>query len=438
MSDLKQTISFATNLYLQKARTLYAGYVRRAPLAQLHLRRGRENPYALYERIRADGVLVPTRLGNWSTASHRVCGAVLRDRRFGVRPADAAGAEAAVAADGADAGGLSFLEMNPPDHTRLRRLAQPAFGPKAVAAYRERIERTAGGLLERAAGAGAGGFDLVSAFAAPLPIAVITELLGVPDANADEFAAYGATVGSALDGIKSLRHAARLRAEEAKLARLFGDLFALRREEPRDDLVSALVAAGGDRIRPAEVLPMCELLLLAGFETTVNLIGNCVLALLDRPEQWEAVCADPAGLAPRAVEEALRYDPPVQATSRVALEPVEVEGRPVRKGQWIVTLIGGANRDPEVYERPDEFDLHRVDPPEHLAFSAGVHYCLGQPLARLEAQIAIQLLAERMPGLARAGAVRRRNSSTIRGPLHMPVRAGNSSRAAQTGVALQA
>jgi cytochrome P450 len=426
MSDLRATSSFAANLYLQKASTAYAAYLRRDPIAQLHLRPGRENPYAVYERIRAAGPLVPTRLGNVATVSHRACSAVLRDRRFGVRAADAG------PADGTDPLDLSFLELNPPDHTRLRRLAQPAFGPKAVATYQDRIERTAADLLDRAAAGGR--FDLVSAFAAPLPIAVITELLGIPDADAREFAAYGATVGSALDGIKSLRHAARLRAGEAKLTGLFENLFALRRAEPRGDLVSALVTAGDERIRPAELLPMCNLLLVAGFETTVNLIGSCVLALLEHPEQWEAVCADPRGMAPKAVEEALRFDPPAQATSRIALEPADVEGAPVRKNQWVLTLIGGANRDPEAYERPDRFDIGRRDPADHLAFSAGVHYCIGQPLARLEATAAIQLLAERMPGLTLAGAVRRRNSLTIRGPLRLPVSAGRGRRAATVAV----
>jgi cytochrome P450 len=162
-------------------------------------------------------------------------------------------------------------------------------------------------------------------------------------------------------------------------------------------------------------------LLIAGFETTVNLIGNAVVALLDHPEQWAALCADPRGLAPKVVEEALRFDPPVQRTMRVALEPLELDGYFVHKGQWIIVLIGAANRDPEAYERPDDFDIHREGGPDHLAFSAGIHYCIGQALARLEGTIALQMLAERMPRLRRAGAVKRRNATTIRGPLRLPV-----------------
>jgi hypothetical protein len=415
VSDLRPAAAFAARLYCQRAGTAYAGYLRRDPMALLRLRPGRVSPYPIYERMRAGGTLVPTRLGNWASTSHRVCDSVLRDRRFGVSsPGDAQ--------PGQDEGDLSFLSMNPPDHTRLRRLAQPAFSPKAVATYRGRIEAVVGELLDRAAAAGE--FDLVSEFAAPLPIAVITDLLGIPDADSAEFARYGTVIGSALDGIKSLRHAGQLQASDAALGRLFESIFELRRREPRDDIVSRLVAAEGDQVEPGEMLPMCTLLLVAGFETTVNLIGNAVLALLRHPEQWRALRADPEGLAAGAVEETLRFDPPVQRTERIALEPLELEGKTVRRDQFVITLIGAANRDPEAYDHPDTFDIRRDGAADHLAFSSGIHYCLGQPLARLEATIALRMLAERMPGLARAGAVRRRNATIIRGPIRVPVTAG--------------
>jgi cytochrome P450 len=414
MGQIYQAVSFASGIYRKRAGVIYHGYLRRDPMSRLRLRPGRDDPYAIYELLRSRGALVPTRKGDWVSTSYRVCDAVLRDRRLSTRPAEQPAEP--------DQGDMSFLGMNPPDHTRLRRLAQPAFSPRAVATYSGRIERTVGTLLGTAAAAGE--FDLVSSLAAPLPIAVISDLLGIPDADTRDFARYGAAIGSALDGIKSLRHAQQLIRNQAELERMFGSLFALRRGEPRDDIISRMAAAEGDQIQPDEMLAMCFLLLIAGFETTVNLIGNAVLALLGHREQWQALCEDPGRLAPMAVEETLRFDPPVQGTSRIALEPLELEGRPVTRNQEVNVLIGAANRDPEIYPRPAVFDIHRAPGREHLAFSSGIHYCLGQPLARLEATITLRLLAERMPGMSLAGAVQRRNAAVIRGPARLPVRAG--------------
>jgi P450-derived glycosyltransferase activator len=428
MAELGRTVTFVTGLYRRRVDFAYHGYVRRDPMSRLHLRAGRDNPYDIYERIRAEGTLVPTRIGNWVTTSHRVCNAVLRDRRFGVRSA-----ELTVPVTPTDEFDMSFLDRDPPDHTRLRRLAQPAFSPKQVAGYRPRVERQVDQLLDRAAAAGE--FDLVPALAAPLPIAVITDLLGVPDADADRFAQVGTVIGSALDGIHSLTHAARLQAASNELRALFEGLFALRRDAPSDDVISRIVAAEGDTIRPREMLPMCNLLLVAGFETTVNLVGNAVIALLAHPRQWLDLCADPAALAGPAVEETLRYDPPVQRTARCALEDVELEGRTVRRGQFVVTLLGAANRDPSAFPDPDRFDIHRQQTADHLAFSSGIHYCIGQSLARLEATIALQRLAERMPDLHRNGPVRRRASSIVRGPIRLPVRTGAAIRPAPSGIA---
>ena len=381
-------------------------------MALLKLRPGRVNPYPVYAQLRAAGPLTRSRLDYWVSPSYRVCDAVLRDRRFGVRLDE----DQASPGEGA----MSFLSLNPPDHTRLRRLALPAFSPKAVATYQARIERTVGDLLDRASADGQ--FDLVSGFAAPLPIAVITDLLGVPDSRSADFARYGAVISTALDGVKSLRHARQLMANQQELVRLFEYLFELRRSELRDDIVSTLVAAQGDRIAPDEMLAMCVLLLVAGFETTVNLISNAVLALLAHPAQWAALCADP-DLAPGAVEEVLRWEPPVQRTDRIALGDLELEGQVVRRGQKVATLIGAANRDPEVYRDPETFDIRREPEAPHLAVSSGIHYCLGQPLAKLEATVALRQLATRMPGLARCGSVTWRDATIIRGPLRLPVTA---------------
>jgi len=416
MAEVTKAIGFAWSLYRVRAETAYAGYLLRDPVSLLWLRPGRLDPYPVYEQIRAQGTLVPTRRGNWVSPSHRVCDSVLRSRSFGSIGTDTD----EVPFD------LSFIMKNPPDHTRLRKLAMPAFSPRAVAGYTDGITRTVTDLLDRAAATAE--FDLVSQFAAPVPIAVVSDLLGIPDEDRGGFAHHGAAIASAIDGISSLRQAAQFQRSNAYLKALFTRVFELRRREPADDIVSRLVAMDEDQIKPGELLPMCLLLLFAGFVTTVNLIANSVLALLSQPDQWRNVCEDPQRLAPRAVEETLRFDPPIQSTGRVALEAVELEGRPVRKGQKVATLIGAANRDPEVYQDPDRFDIHREGAPENLAFSSGIHYCLGKPLAGLEATIALQLLAERMPDLALAGPARRRRTLTIRGPFSLPVRHGLASR----------
>ena len=406
---LRQLAGFAAELYRAKAVLGYHGYAKHDELALLMLHPGRDDPYPLYERLRAHGPLTRSRVGPWVTTSHRTCNAVLRDRQFGV---------VLDGEQGPGMGGLSFLEMNPPDHTRLRRLAAPAFSPKRMAGYTALIEKTVQQLLDELPTTG--GFDLVSTFAAPLPIAVISDLLGVPTAKADEFASWGATIGTALDGVKGVRHLRALMQANAGLERMFGELFEQRRRDPAEDVISSVVAAEGERITPEEMVPICVLLFIAGFETTVNLISNAVMALLAHPEQWAALHADPS-LAAGAVEEVLRYDPPVQRTGRVALVETELDGVTLQRGDYVVTLTAAAGRDPAAYDEPGRFDITRAPSVEHLAFSSGIHYCLGAPLARIEATIALGGLAERLPTLRQAGRVVRRNASTIRGPLRLPV-----------------
>jgi P450-derived glycosyltransferase activator len=407
---LSSAARFATALYLQHAQVAYRAYVRHDELALLASGPGRRDPYPLYERLRARGPMTPTLLGNWSSTSHEICSRVLRDRRLGVRPLDDEDDDVPRPMD------LSFLEMNPPDHTRLRRLVSPAFSPKQMTVWTPRIEKRTQQLLDAVSGA----FDLVSAYANPLPIAVISDLLGMPHERAEDFTRYGRLIGSALDGVRSPRHAAQLMRADKALETLLEEMFVLRRREPADDVITLVVSAADQgEVRPAEMIPLCILLLIAGFETTVNLIGNTVLALLSHPEQWRAVADDPT-LAAAAVEETLRWDPPVQQTGRVALDDLDIDGRHVHKGQFVVTLLGGANRDPSVHPDPGRFDIAR-EQHDNLAFSSGIHYCIGQPLARLEATIAIRELAQRFPRLRRAGRMVRRSSTTIRGPLRLPV-----------------
>ena len=406
----REQIGFVAGFLRERATIRYGGLVRRDPLCRLHLDAGREDPYPIYAEVRRRGPLTKSTAGPWTSARHAVCEQVLRDRRFAVEMRHPEQRDVSPQ--------LSFLELDPPDHTRLRRFVMPTFSPKAVAGFGPGVTDIVTELLDAVPADGS--FDLVGAVAAPMPIAVITRLLGIPDANAKEFERYGAVFGSALGGLQSLRHARQLLDAQRRLERIFTELFEVRRNDPGDDVVSRLVSRPGEQVRPAEMVPLCTLLLIAGFETTVNLIGNTVLALLQRPDLWGRVVEDPT-LVEAAVEETLRFDPPVQRTARLATEDLQIGDRLVRKGEVVVTLVGAAGRDPEVTDRPDEFDLDRTSR-EHLAFSAGLHYCVGAPLAKLEATIAVRELVTRFPDLRLDGRLVRRAGSLIRGLAQMPVR----------------
>ncbi len=380
----------------------------------------REDVYALYEQMRAHGPVYRSRTGVHVVTSHALCSQVLRDPRFRVRdlqnrlpdfsplPPKASGTD-------------SFLEQDPPDHTRLRRLAAPALRPKLIRGYRPQIEAIAHDLLDRAARRER--FDLIGDFAAPLPITVITKLLGIPDVDANRFARIGAVVGQSLGGVFSTRQAEELRAAHDDLTTLFTELEHHRRQHPGDDVLSMLTAARADgQLSLDELVATCTLLLIAGFETTVNLIGNATVALAQHPDQWTLLRDDPAR-APAAVEETLRWDPSVQVTMRVPHEPVELAGRTLRPDTKVMLTLAAANRDPAVYPEPDRFDITRDAGPEHLAFSGGIHYCLGAPLARLEGEVALQALAQRFPQLQLAGPSQRRPGCVIRGYARIPMTA---------------
>jgi hypothetical protein len=315
---------------------------------------------------------------------------------------------------------LSLLALNPPDHTRLRRLAAPAFTPRRMVGYEALVEASIDQLLDRVAGRDR--FDLVSAFASPLPIAVITKMLGLAG-EPNRLRRLGATMASGLDGVHSLRHALQLFRADRELQATFAALLARAAEQPGDDLASALLAQQSEEISTAELSSLVGLLLLAGFETTVNAIGNGVRALFANPEQWDLLVSDPSR-APSVVEEVLRYDPPVHQTARVLLSSsgsVELAGVPVPPGQWVLLILGAANRDPSVFADPARFDITRLNAADHLAFSGGIHYCLGAALARMELTAAFRALATRFPNLRPAGPIIMRPGTTLRGPRQLPV-----------------
>lgn len=309
-----------------------------------------------------------------------------------------------------------FLFLDPPDHTRLRKLVSKAFAPKVVAGLQPEIEALVGGLLDRIAERGS--FDVVADFAYPLPVAVICRLLGVPLEEEPQFSHASAVLAKSLDPFFTDDQADELDEQmdaAAGLRDYLHGLIARRRSQPGDDLLSGLVAVNesGDQLTEEEIVSTCLLLLVAGHETTVNLIGNAILAMLRDGRQWAALSADP-DRAPSVVEETLRYDPPVQQLTRIALDDIRIGDTPVAEGDMMMLLLAAAHRDPAEYHRPDTFDPHRGTL-RHLGFGRGVHYCLGAPLARLEATAALSALAARFPQARLASEPLYKPNVTLRG-----------------------
>ena len=296
--------------------------------------------------------------------------------------------------------GSNMLNRDGEDHRRLRRLVSKAFTPRMIERLRPRIQEIADELIDRVATTGE--MELVSEFAFQLPITVIAELLGVPVADRERFREWSAAmVSPALAAAEAERADASLTAFVEYLLALFAE----RRRAPGEDLVSALVAVedGGDTLSEEELCSMIALLIVAGHETTVSLIGNATLALLTHPEQRAALEGDPS-LLPRAVEELIRYDGPVERTlNRWAAVDVELGGQTIRRGDNVIVILGAADRDPDRFETPDQLDLG-APRERHLGFGRGSHFCLGAPLARLETEIALGTLLRRLPGLRLAVA----------------------------------
>jgi cytochrome P450 len=358
-------------------------------------------------------------------ADHATVESILRDRRFSSSPVHQRGYRPPSYRPGDPRAGLpaaDLLTLDPPDHTRLRRLVSGAFTPRAIAGLEPWIREVTVRLLTAADGAA--GFDLIDALAFPLPIAVICHLLGVPTEDQAQFRAWGHEVAATLEPQLAATARAQTRAAELALTGYLQDLVRERRANPDDSILSALIAAEdeGDRLSSGEVVSTALLLLVAGFETTVNLIGNGTVALMGSPDSWDRLRQDPA-LVPAAVEEMLRYDSPVQLTARTATEDVEVSGTVIAAGRPVIVFIGGANRDPSVFEQPDEFRINRPDSGRHLSFSLGMHHCLGSALARLEGRIAIEELTQRYPALELAAPPARRPLLVLRGFESIPVRA---------------
>jgi cytochrome P450 len=385
----------------------------------------RANPYPTYERLRAEDPVHRGALGDIVLTRYDDVALALSDPRFtsDLRITELHRSRmAALGDEAADLDqGFSMIRMDPPDHTRLRRLVQKGFTPRTVEALRPRIEQLVDELLGVAEGDG--GMDLIGQFAHPLPITVICELLGVPVSDRELFHRLTEQMLDE-DSLASDERAAIRRSLEARreLERYMGELAEERERRPTDDLMGALVAVEqqGDQLSRQELVETGMLLLIAGHVTTVNLIGNGVLALLDHPEELRRLGEDPT-IARPAVEELLRYDGPVQAIGRAALADVELHGKTIARGELVMAQIGAANRDPARFADPDRLDLARADN-RHLAFGKGIHFCLGAPLARVEGQIAIPALLRRFPHLEVATDSLRWTGSFLRGVVELPVR----------------
>jgi pimeloyl-[acyl-carrier protein] synthase len=287
--------------------------------------------------------------------------------------------------------------LDPPDHTRLRSLVSQAFTPRMVESLRPRIQSLVDELLDAVVETGE--MDVLADLAYPLPTVVICELLGVPPEDRDKFKTWSADASRLLDGYLDKAAMDKGMVAGMYLFQYFTDLVEARRAEPRNDLLSAMLAAetAGDKLTHAELLSTATLLFIAGFETTMNLVGNGTLALLRNPDQLERMRKHPS-LVRTGVEELLRYDGPVHVTARIAKEDVEIGGEVVRQGEQAVAIIGAANRDPDQFPDPDRLDVGRT-PNKHLAFGGGPHFCLGAALARMEGQIAFETMLRRLPGL---------------------------------------
>lgn len=363
-----------------------------------------ENPYRMYDRLREKGPVHRMRLLDaWMITGYRETDSVLRDHRTFTN-GDRGFAFTDI---------RTLLHSDPPDHTRLRALVVKAFASRAVARMEGRIRQIADDLLDAVEDSGR--FDVMKSFAAPLPVIVIAEMMGIPPEDRDRFRTWSDDLALSVEPILSQRQIAAIRKSWDEIFDYFDRIIDRKRKEPGDDLISALIAAEeeGAKLTHDEVLSTLMLLLVAGNETTRNLIGNGLLALLNHPDQLRSLRDDP-GLMDGAVAELLRYDSPVQLDGRYIREDCTVGGKRLRAGQQVLCALGAANRDPSVFAEPHRLNIAR-DEASHISFGRGIHYCLGAALAMLEGKVALGALLERFGSIAPAATPRFRKLVVLRG-----------------------
>jgi pimeloyl-[acyl-carrier protein] synthase len=388
----------------------------------------REDPYPFYRQLRDEQPRCHiAQFDAWALSSHADVTAILREPRLSSnekhRPGNEQFREMARQmgfGDLIDGMGDVLLFLDPPDHTRIRRLAGKAFTPRAVEAMRAHIEELVAGLLD--AVVAQGGMDVIEDLAQPLPVTVISEMLGLPEGDRPQLTQWTRAMTKLLDPGDDFSIFIPAQQAMNELGVYLDDLMAKRRVEPGEDLLSAFlnVEDEGAQLTDDEIKSTVMLLFGAGHETTVNLIGNGLLAMLRQRDQWDRLCADPS-LVKSAVEEALRFDSPVQMTARNATCDLELDGLELKQGQQVIALLGAANRDPAQFPEPDRMDIGRTEN-RHVAFGGGIHLCMGAPLARLEAQVAFAALAQRLPALDLVtNQPPRKETVTLRGLEALPV-----------------
>ncbi|WP_170839606.1 cytochrome P450 [Micromonospora halophytica] len=317
----------------------------------------------------------------------------------------------------------SFLAMDPPDHTRLRRMVAPWFSPRAIRQRTETIEAMLEEILDELGRRG-GGWDAVNDLSVRVPIRVIAAFFGIGEDNYEDFRRWGGIIGTSVDGIRTMSDLRDFRQMLIEMRDFFDDLIAKRTKDPGDDLVSFMVQAApdGEPLTGDEMIATCGVLLGAGFETTVNLIGNCILTVLGHEDVRQRLLADPE-LIPGAVEEVLRWDAPVQYLLRVTTESVTMAGVDIPADAPVFVVVAGANRDPRVFgDDAAELDITRPNSRKHLTFGDGIHLCVGAGLARIEAAATLRVLLRKFPDLQLADGAQRRPTRVVRGMTTLPVR----------------
>ncbi|MDA8045201.1 MAG: cytochrome P450 [Actinomycetota bacterium] len=384
-----------------------------------------DDPYPHLREMRDGDPVHQNMLGIWMLFRYDDVFQMLRDPSLSVEDAKATPTPMMQIArdamgDVADMGNNSMLNRDPPDHTRLRRLVAQAFTPRMIDRLRPRIEFLVDEALDRAGSE----WDVIDGLAFPLPFQVISELLGTPETDAAQLREWSGTVVRSLEPVTDPDVISAIAEAGRNLRGLVLDMLEWKRTHPADDLLSALIAAeeDGDKLSAQELAEQVSLLYLAGHETTVNLIGNGTLALLRHPDQMDRLRHDPT-LDANAVEELLRYDSPVQNSRRITLSPLEIDGRHIEEGAFVVLALASSNRDPAKWGRSaDRLEVRRPNAAQHVSFGGGHHYCLGSHLARLEGEVAITRLIRRFPRVALAGEAVWNGRINLRGVTHLPVR----------------